>query len=338
MTVPPAPEVHAVWHVGPAPAAATSTWTLLGQDGGQSIDLGDDILFVFCDTLLKPAGAAPRDRGRFVANCCALGERGRLSDALKRLRYATDADGWPRELLPATSLERLSGLRFWPEHGIAIDGRVYLYYLGIQQLDRRDTWAFRNVGTGLAIVDPLSGEAERLSWNTDWCLWPAGPTDRHGGVQVLREDEHVYVFGSCRDGADVQARLSRVPAECIADPSAYEHLASPVPTWSRMASDACNLGPSGHEFSVSFNRHLGGYLMCYVDAVGRSLYLRRADALWGPYSKPVCLGMVPLDPRNEMAALAFEHPAFAADGGRTVSLSYSQAHFVQNGLVNVRFA
>jgi Domain of unknown function (DUF4185) len=347
MKAPPPPEVHAVWHVGCAPAVATDEWTLVGQDGGQSIDLGGDVLFVFADTLLArtaafnnswPAARWPirRDQGRFLANCCGRARRGWLPVELGQLRYSLGDDGWPQETLLATPFERLARVRFWPEHGVAIDGRVYLYYLGIEHYQPGGTWGFRNLGTGLALLDPVTGHAERLTWNGDWRLWPP-VFDLHGGVQVIREGDTVYVFGACRNGHGVTARLARVDVSALAEPTAYEYCASDSPRWTRHAGESCSLGPCGHEFSVSFNRYLGKYLMCYVDSSGRALHLRCADSLWGPYSEPRNLGGLPLETRNAIAALAFEHPLFAADNGRTVTLSYCQPNFTPNGFVQVRF-
>jgi hypothetical protein len=337
-----------VWHLGAAPAIATDTWTLIGQDGGQSIDLGDEVLFVFADTLLAEASAVRnglpssrwpirRDQGRFLANCCARAGRGRLSAELGRLRYALGRDGWPKEILEATAVERLTRTRFWPEHGIAIDGRVFLYYLGIEHFAPDATWGFRNLGTGLAVLDPVSGDAQRLRWDGDWRLWPSGSADVHAGVQVVRDGGHVYVFGASRDGYEITARLARVDASAMGDRESYEYLSSETPVWVRDPSNACSLGPCGSEFSVSYNDYLGGYLMCFVEPYRRSLCVRLAESLWGPYSPPKSLGDLPIDARNDSAALAFEHPLFAAERGRVIAVSYCQPNFTQNGLVGVRF-
>lgn len=343
------PDIHSVWHMGKAPAAATDEWVLVGQDGGQSIDLGDDVLFVFADTLLArpsaftagwPEARWPirRDQGRFVANCCARTERGTLPGALGRLRYRLGPDGWPREMLEATPTERLARIRFWPEHGVVIDGRVFLYYIGIEQVAARETWGFRAIGTGLAVLDPTSGAADRLRWDGDWRLWPPLGDDLHGGVQVVRLGDHVYVFGALREGYRTTARLARVETHRLGEPAAYEYLASHAPAWTRDPSRARDMGPCGGEFSVSFNQYLDGWLMCYVDHDGRSLCLRVGSALWGPYTSPRVVGGLPVDARNDLAGLAFEHPLFSSDGGRTIAVSYCQPNFTQNGLVGVRFA
>jgi len=344
---PSPPAIHSVWHLGAAPAVSTDAWVLIGQDGGQSIDLGDDVLFVFADTLLADRSAwravpgsrrwpIGRDQGRFLANCCARAGRGRLTTELGRLRYVLGADGWPKEIVQAAAVERLTRTRFWPAHGTAVDGRVYLYYLGIEHFAPDSTWGFRNLGTGLAVVDPVSGDAERLRWDGDWRLWPAGDGDLHGGVQVLRDGEHVYVFGTVRDGYEITARLGRVEAGAMADRDAYEYLAADTPAWSGDPSKACSLGRCGPELSVSYNAWLGGYLMCFVEPYGRALCVRFAESLWGPYSAPARLGDLPTDARHDMAALAFEHPMFATEGGRVIALTYCQPNFTQNGVVGVR--
>src|SRR5262249_45046350 len=109
MTPPKPPDVQSVWQMGSAPAAANAAWTLVGQDGGQSIDLGDEVLFVFADTLVAHTAAVTdrwpamrwpirRDQGRFLANCCARAGRAGLPAELTRLRYALDDTGWPAEM------------------------------------------------------------------------------------------------------------------------------------------------------------------------------------------------------------------------------------------------
>jgi hypothetical protein len=71
---------RSIQHLGYAPAARGVGWALAGQDGGQSIDLGDRKLFVFSDTLLARTGRlneplpATFNRGNavFLANCAAV--------------------------------------------------------------------------------------------------------------------------------------------------------------------------------------------------------------------------------------------------------------------------
>ena len=346
---PPPPRVARVRLLGAAPVVATDAWVLVGQDGGQSIDLDDgDALLVFADTLLAypdawragwPEARWPirRDQGRFLANCAARARPGPALDALARLRYLSDPQGWPRELLEATPAEGLARVRFWPEHGLAVEGRVYLFYLGIQHL-AAGTWGFRTAGTGLARLDPLGGETRRLRWDGDWRLWPDLADGSRGGVQVLRVGDHAYVFGSLRHGETVTARLARVPLEALERRDAYEFLCAPGPLWSRDPARALDLGPCGNEFSVAWSAHLGAYLMCYAERGASALCLRAAEQPWGPYGLPARVGALPVEARNQVAALAFVHPRWCEDGGRALLVSFCQPNFTRNGLLRVELA
>ncbi len=326
---------------------------MVGQDGGQSIDLGDQALVVFSDTLLLPTDASDQvsdrhktappyaddvaERGVFLANCAALVDGADLREGLRRLRFFTDDDEFPVEILAPTEDETAAGLRFWPAHGVASGGGVYLYYLGIETLTPRDVWDFRNVGVGLARLDPETGRCERIRVDGDWCLWRPRSDDFHFGVQAVRHDGQAYVFGSTRHGLDVSALLGRVPLEEIADPGAYEFYDPGRDAWLADSGLAGSLGPCGSDFSVSFNAYLGRWLMVYVDAFSKQLALRLADRIEGPYSEPEIVGRLPHAPASDLVYLGFEHPKFARDDGRRVLVSYCEPRFEMCSLLEVSF-
>jgi len=337
-------------HLGTFPRVRTDAWVMIGQDGGQSIELGDDTLFVFSDTLIAPlrnshlgryatraVPTQPNRQGIFLANSAGVASPTNLRHALAELRYYTDDNGLPREIVRPTKAEREAGIRFWPEHGVLVDGRVYLYYLGVQTVDPRSKWGFRNLGAGLAILDRETGESIRVRREGEWCLWNAGSEDLHFGVQVLRERDDIYVFASVRRDVVCDAYLARVKASEITDPTAYEYLESPRPTWSRDREAAVSLGPSSGDYSVSFNPYLGKYLMVYVDGFDKTLKLRTADRLHGSYSAPVTIVAVPHEPASELIYLGFEHPRFRERDGETIYVSYCQPHFTANSLIALRF-
>ncbi len=323
---------------------------MVGQDGGQSIDLGNRTLFVFSDTLLawrraRYAGKyrpAPYktfldQRGIFLANSAGLASGSTLRATLDDLEYFTDADGFPREILQPDEQEAAEQIRFWPEHGVYIDGTVYLYYLGIQKTDDDSLWSFRNLGAGLAVLDPATGACERVRRAGDWCLWPSAGADFHFGVQTVRMGEYVYLFGSNRHHFDFQTIVARVLSSRITDPGAYEYLQSSQPTWGKEVDHACDIGGSGSEFSVSYNEHIGAYTMLYVEAHTRWLKMRMAETLTGPYAPPQRIAKVPCQFPEELTYLAFEHPKFRVNGGERVYLSYCQPHFTPNEIVEIRF-
>jgi hypothetical protein len=340
-------------YLGQFPRARTDTWVMVGQDGGQSIDLGAQTLLVFSDTLVLSTGAsapepdqhadAPEygvdlgERGVFRANCAAIMDGADVRDGLRGARFLCGEDGFPFAIVPATAQEHAARLRFWPAHGLRAGEHVYLYYLGIEALSRRDPWGFRNVGVGLARLDPATGRCERIRLDGDWRFWQPHADDFHFGVQVLDHGDHVYVFGSSRDALDVTALLGRVPAAEIATPGAYEFYDPRTDSWHSDFRRAGSLGPCGSDYSVSLNRHLGKYLMVYVDAFTKELAVRLADRPEGPYSAPELGGRLPHSPESDLIYLGFEHPKFARDAGERVVVSYCEPRFAMSSLLEVCF-
>ncbi len=228
-------------------------------------------------------------------------------------------------------------MRLWPAHGLASGGRVYLFYLGIEFTNPSSDWGFRNLGAGLAALDPATGEAVRVRRHGDWCLWRAHGDDFHFGVQVLREGDLAYVYSSLRHGYHSEAGVARVPVERIGEPAAYAFLAADG-SWTPRHAEAASLGPASNDYSVSWNAHLGRYLMTFVDPYAKVLNLRTAPHPWGPWGAPQPVAALPHRPGSELIFLGFEHPRFAADGGRTVFVTYCQPHFVQNTVLALTFA
>ena len=340
--------------LGSFPRAHTDEWVLIGQDGGQSIDLGDRTLLVFSDTLILPTseaasearppteatprfGAAIHAPTVFRANCAAVIEGDDLRTGLAGLRFLSGRDGLPSEIIRPTDGERRRRLRFWPAHGVASGPRVYLFYLGIETLVPEDPLGFRNVGVGLARLDPASGACERIRIDGEWCLWPPRSDDFHFGVQVLEHDGHLYVFGSTRHGLEVDALVGRVAREEVGDRDAYEFYDPSAGRWHCDPAAAGGLGPCGSDYSVSFNPHLGRFLMLYVDAFAKTLAFRLADRVEGPYGPPTVVGRLRHAPASTLVYLAFEHSKFSRDGGRRVLVSYCEPRFELSSLVEVTF-
>jgi len=338
-------------YLGNLPGVNTPAYVMVGQDGGQSVRINRKTLFFFSDTLLickdprvaaahatpppVPVPASPQTV--FLANCAALSEGLDLSTLLANLRYFHAPDGLPREILRPTDRERFRNLRFWPEHGIWLDGRAYFFYLGIQTIDPHSSWGFRNLGVGLAALDIESGDCCRFQHKNDWIFWRTVEADFHMGVQVLQLGEFVYVFGSRRTQIDNTAFLARVPAHLVTDRDSYEYLVSSASLWSKDLEAACNLGPCSSEYSVSYNQYLEKYTMIYVDEHRKRLMLRTADQMWGPYSDPTDLIGVPHKESSKLIYLGFEHANFQQQDGRKIFVSYCEPDFSPASLVTLTF-
>lgn len=343
--------VRSVRYMGTPPRCYTDVWALLGQDGGQSINLGGErTLFFFSDTLLtartvsRPDHGAPAalradvgSQGVFLANCAGLTVGRELRQAWSGIDYFLDPMHFPSEILPASVRERAQEIRFWPLHGVLWNEAVYFFYIGVQTTDPTTIWGFRNVGSGVARLDPRTGKCARLYTRGDWRFWRSLGTDIHLGTQVMRDVDVCYVFGSVQDGLYSHAILARVPVSEIGSINAYSYLRSTEPLWSESFDEACDLGRCASDFSVSYNAHLGLYLMLYIDPYEKVLTMRTSELVWGPYSEPSPIVAVPHADATEMVYLGFEHPSFTPDAGQTVFLSYCQPHFKNNSLLVLKF-
>ncbi len=340
MTTSLPPRLRYARHLGSFPQVRTPQYAIVGQDGGQSIPLAGETLFLFSDTLLIKAGvpgerAAAQDH--FLANSAAVASAPDLFGALASLEYFHDADGMPREILAADARDRFRRVRFWPEHGLAIGNKIYLYYLGVQTIDSDSVWGFRNLGAGIAEFDRASGEALRCRHGGDWLYWRNTADDLHFGVHTTLVDDFVYVFGSVRTGIQSTAWLARVAPQYITERDAYEFLTSSAPEWIPDFAQAGSLGPAAAEFSVSYNRHLGAYAMLYVEEYRKRLMLRTAPHLWGPYSEPADLIGVPHLQDSVFVYLGFEHSSFQQQDGRKIFVSYCEPHFAASSVLTVTF-
>jgi len=338
-------------YLGSLPGVNTAAYVIVGQDGGQSVRLSGKHLFFFSDTLLickdprvaaahatpPPVPVPSSPQTVFLANCAAVSDDADLTTLVSNLRYFHAPDGLPRELLQPTDRERFRSLRFWPEHGIWLNGKVYFFYLGIQTVDAHSSWGFRNLGVGLASLDIESGECCRFRYKEDWMFWRTVEADFHMGVQLLQLEEFVYVFGSRRTQIENEALLARVPAGLIANRDSYEYLAASAPSWSKNLEAACSLGPCSSEYSVSYNLYLEKYTMIYVDEYRQRLKLRMADQLWGPYSDPTDLIGLPHKESSELIYLGFEHASFQQQGGRRIFVSYCEPDFSAVSLLTLTF-
>jgi hypothetical protein len=345
------PRIHSCRYLGNLPAIKTAAYAVVGQDGGQSVHVNGKTLFFFSDTLLickdprvaaahataPPVPVLSSPQSVFLANCAAVSEGRDLTALVSNLRYFHAPDGLPREILKPTDRERFRNLRFWPEHGICLNGKVYFFYLGIQTIDSSSNWGFRSLGVGIAALDIDSGECHRFQYRDDWMFWRTMEADLHIGVKVLQLEEFVYVFCSKRTQIENTAFLARVPVGLISDGDSYEYLASSAPSWSQDLEAACNLGSCSSEYSVSYNPYLEKYTMIYVDEYRKRLMLRTADQIWGPYTPPLDLIGVPHKEGSTLIYLGFEHAAFQQQGGRKIFVTYCEPDFSPGSLVTLTF-
>lgn len=338
---------------------------MIGQDGAFSIPLGaGEALWFFGDTLIgtrppggqslwyidcKPVGHADMTgRGTIerMINNTGLILRDRTGrHGLRDYSYILDDRAQLRALLPLEGHEHPDWDRIWCQHGLALNGRIYLSFIKVRMLaDDKGPMPvpFEIVGSGLAVGTRDSWQFRRVLRHGDSILWRAQEPHFATAMLHCKRDGLVYLYGSVRQNEVQNCFVGRVPAAQIEDLGAYEYFAGPS-GWTRDLSRARPIfSGMPSELSVSYNRHLGCYLAVHSLNLTGQIVGRTAPDPWGPWSEPIVLWTVHLKPRPAPSAsfpyAGKEHPELAEQDGRVIYLTYIEFEEYYPHLVEVTLA
>jgi hypothetical protein len=264
--------------VGPRSINDTdSQWDVYGADLGHMFVQNGRLLVTFGDTFGGPA-AYPflsQPHADYRHNAMAWVDPTPPSPAAG-IRFAgmiSARSGAAKELIPANPGE--AGLI--PTYGVAVGGRMFLYYMSVRQWTSPGHWTLNN--SGIAYSDD-GGQ----TWTRSAATWP-GDTN-FGQVSLIHEGSFVYVFGipGGRYGA---LQLARVPDTRILDVSDYQYWNGISWTTGDPAT-AVDIAPAPvGELSVQWNSFYNVWLMTHlVDPAGQ-VVLRMSDSLTGSWSAPL---------------------------------------------------
>ena len=158
----------------------------------------------------RPGARAAGTSEHFLANCAAISQRRRNSKArfaglryLSRRRRPAARDSARQRSRPI-----FRRVRFWPEHGVFLNGASISTISACRPPGASSVWQFRTVGAGLAEFDLANGTARRR--RTSRRLGAVAQPRRRPSLRRSRHgaDEYVYVFGSSRTGVQSTAWLA----------------------------------------------------------------------------------------------------------------------------------
>jgi len=325
---------------------------MIGQDGAFSIPLRDGTaLWFFGDTLIgtrppagqslwydsagQPVGHADMSgRGtiRRMLNNTGLILRDRTGrHGLRNFTYICDEHGELRTLIPLQGDEHPDWDRIWCQHGIEIDGMIYLSFIKVRMLPGNSPLLpvpFEIVGSGLAVGSRDELRFRRIERNGDSILWRASEPHFATAMLLDQRDGLVYLYGTVKQNDVQNCYIARTRPASLADISSYQYFTAEQ-RWSHDLSQAAAIfSRMPSELSVSFNRHLGGYLAVHsLDLTGR-IVGRTAPNPWGPWSEPVVLWTVQPPPRPKplpyptLIYAGKEHPELSEQNGRIIYLTY----------------
>lgn len=321
-----------------------------GVDGGYSLPLGAQTLWLFGDVFLQHPTAPDRHYVGGVSNCALLVPRGRGMEPLRRYTFLTDPkSGLARPVIPDAAGEG-AGTRLWPAGGWydAAHRRAYLYYSIVRTTGGGGPFDFRVEGMGLACADasrPAALQFTRLKTGRGSALWwPGGGTAPIFGAAVITDapGDYLYIVGVQERGGRKFGKMARVLKRRIADLDAYEYFAGsmPAPRWSQSLAEAADiegLTDFPNELSIAYNPYLGGYLAVHSVLISPRARLSLASQPWGPYRPIAEIGTPHLAFADAFCYAGKAHPELAEQKGKILYITYVDSRRYWLSLLKVTF-
>lgn len=338
----PAPEWDALFD-------RRSGWT--GADGIYSIPLSGDerpgsaggttTFWTFSDTFIGTVDDANHrvSGSLLVNNTMALLNGAAPDPAAMQFFWGADAGGVPRaRVIPNTSAEHW----FWPNDGIVLNGKLYLYSLRMKP-GRRATGGFAIEGVSLLNAPATSPSPFQTYTQVSTPLFVAG--GRRGGEVIYGQaimprtsaagapnpDGYLYVYGLRNDPLDKKLLVARVLPEHIERFSEYRYwdgagwstsINAAAPVTSRLSS----------EFSVTPLADGRFILVFQLDTLSSSVAVRYGSSPTGPWTEPTIIWNCPEDTLtpNTYTYNAKAHPHLSRPGELLISYNVNTTDFAEH--------
>ncbi|MGB8226212.1 MAG: DUF4185 domain-containing protein [Sedimentisphaerales bacterium] len=262
-------------------------WT--GADGAYSLALSDTVtLWLYGDTWIGNIVNGRHKDATMINYTIAFQSGKDPSTASVRFFWHTTKDGKPTALItPADGLGD-----FWMSHGVAADGKLYLFLTQIVKTGEDSVFGFKQIGTSLAQIDNPGDDP--LNWRFKQYKVPFGRYSQNGnlsfGSAVMKDGGFVYIYGCSEDwtngpgGRDMI--VARVPPGKITDFENWRFFNGA--DWVADVNKAAGLfGGIATEYSVSFQPAIKKYVAVYTkNGMSADILMRVSDTPVGPWSRP----------------------------------------------------
>ena len=295
-------------------------WT--GADGAGSIRLSaQKTLWLFGDTFIGKVENGRRRQTQFINNSAAWQNTGGDDTALRFF--------WRNEGGVAGALlkpPQKNGQFYWPCDGTLLGDRLILLMRRVQaKMGAGGPFDFDVLGCDLVCVE--NPQAEPTAWKYSAIELPL----KQGGIDaasaVCADDQYLYVFGRRLGAKPGQLVLARLAIKELATPTGvrqgWQYFCDTANggAWRRRPQNLRVLfGDAAPEMSISRWPGMRGYVALYMSPMdvpgnGRTIFVRRADHLWGPWSARTQVCDCPAPPAGVLVYNARSHPELSgADG------------------------
>lgn len=288
--------------------------TLFGRDGGAAALVGGQIVWAFGDTFITTLAA---DGSYYRSNTASASPRNNPTATVDAL----DSKGVPLPMIAFTPAEQRyndstgdpgNRVAVWPSHVISNpDGSGTVLYIDLYI--RPGNW--QGIGIGTAHLAPGSTIATR----DPGFLFPyPEPSFEDGG----EANGYVYLYGNLRNVSQLAYAVARAPIGQATTRSAYRFWDGS--TWNADVSRAAKVVDVPGSPSLSFNAHLGTYILVQSALFSNDIVLRTAPAPQGPWSAPMTIATGIAPPSGNVDYVAREHPELSSNNGQSIVISYSR--------------
>jgi hypothetical protein len=172
----PWPEADALFHTDPK-------W--LGSDDAYSIDLGNDrVLWLFGDTFISTSKRNVRRKSAMIRNSVGI-QSGTDPSAASMQFYWRTREGDPASFFPEDG-----GTWFWPGHGIALEGKLFIFLMATRSTS--EGIGFEHVGwRAVSVSHP---ERPPSGWRLTWLETPESSFGLIVSGSVVQMGEYLCAF------------------------------------------------------------------------------------------------------------------------------------------------
>jgi len=290
-----------------------SGWT--GADGDYSVALSDSLtLWLYSDTWIGKVRKNRHANATLINNSVAFQYGKDPLDAKIRFFHGAKKKGKPMALITPADGRGW----FWLYDGVLTKKGLYLF---LMQIEKTVDDGFQHIGASLGyVVNPLDNPSK---WRITQHKIPFGNFSAKGdtlvGSAILKDKNFIYIYGTSEDIEDGGYHrkymiAARVAENDFADFNQWRFYTDGE--WQTDFTKASRICPDiANEYSVSFQKSLGKYVMVYTESgLSKNIMLRVASTPYGEWSSAQIIYQCPEAAWGEkiVCYAAKAHPSLSA--------------------------
>jgi hypothetical protein len=296
-----------------------------GTDLGSMFQMNGKMYYVFGDTF-GAGSILPPGKGRtynWRSNVVGYSTDMDPADGITLDGFLLNHLGKAKEIIPAKKIQG-NHLTSIPTNGVAVKGKMYLYYMAVDTWSAPGGWATAFSGVYTSADEGENWKpVEGLKWGSDSNFTQVAIVNPEQNRKVLQND--IYFFG-VGAGRSNPVTLMKVNEDHVEDKSKYLYFTGADekghPQWSSEESEAKPvLDTTAGELSVAWNEGLERWIMTYFNGKTGHIDIAEADNPWGPWSEPNVLVYLQAYPGLYGS---YVDPSFIQDDGKSIYFTMSQ--------------